>query len=168
MFKFFAELSVRSIIEKDNTGHKKNFLPWDKIEKIALVVSKQESLNKSQLDKFVSDTKKFVEVFYVELSSKEATYADWHCFTKKDASFLKLPKNAVMEDLKKKKFDLVINTATENDLFATAVCGALPAVFKCGSSSKYNETGLIIERTDNAKLLDYLNETLKYLKMIRA
>jgi hypothetical protein len=167
MFRFIAEILVRSRIEKENLARRKQFLPWDKIEKIALIIDKQEALNKSALDKFIEDSKKFVEVFYVELNSKQPTYADWQCFSKKDASWLKLPKSSIAESLKKKKFDLVINAAHERELFSTAVCAVLPAAFKCGSSDKFNDVGLIIKRKESFQLLDYLNDTLRYLKMIR-
>lgn len=167
MFRFFAEILLRSAIEKDNTANKKRFLPWDKIEKIALIIGKNETVNKSVLDKLITDTHKFVEVFYVDIHSKEAAYSDWHCFTKKDASFLKLPKGPVKEDLNKKKFDLVVNTASDNDLFATAICTTLQATFKCGNSAKYNNIGLIIEKKEPHSLPAYLAETVRYLKMIR-
>ena len=64
MFRFIAEMIVRSKIEKESTGRKKQFLSWEKIEKIALIIGKNETLNKSAIDKFIQDSKKFIEVFY--------------------------------------------------------------------------------------------------------
>jgi len=168
MFRFIAEMIVRSKIEKESTGRKKQFLSWEKIEKIALIIGKNETLNKSAIDKFIQDSKKFIEVFYVELNSRQPTYGDWHCFSKKDASLLKLPTARVTEDLAKKDFDLVINTAGEDELFPVALCTALPAAYKCSSSAKYNNTVLVVERSVPNNLTDYLNDTFKYLKMIKA
>lgn len=168
MFRFIAEMIVRSKIEKENTGRKKQSLPWEKIEKIALIIGKNEKLNKSAIDKFIQDSKKFIEVFYVELNSKQATYGDWHCFSKKDASLLNLPKSKVAEDLRKKEFDLVINTASEDELFPVALCTALPAAYKCSSSAKYNNIVLVVERSGSNNLTDYLSDMVKYLKMIKA
>jgi len=102
MFRLIAEMIVRSNIKKQSPGNEKHFLPWDGINKIALIISSSAAPNKSAIDKFIADSQKYIEVFYVELSSKQASYADWHCLTKKDASFLKLPKSKVAEDLKRK------------------------------------------------------------------
>lgn len=166
MLRFVTNILLRSVIEKDQSN-KKRFLHWDKIEKIALIVSKSENPNKSALDKFINDSKKFAEVYYVDTGAKEPSYSDWHCFTKKDVSFWKLPKGPVMDELKKKNFDLVINTADEQDLFAVAICACLPATFKCGRSATHNDVGLIISRAPNIPLTDYLNDILRYLKMIK-
>jgi hypothetical protein len=167
MFKSLARLSLGSKIVKDNQHRKKHFLPWEKVEKIALILHKDDNINKSALDKFVDGTKKFVEVFYVDLGAKEAMYSDWRCLTKKDASWLKLPGPSVIGELQKKKFDLVINTASDSELYATALVSTFHAPFKCGNSKKFNDVDLIIKKTDPYQVVDYLNEVIKYLKMIR-
>ncbi len=167
MFTSIARLSLGSKITKDNLHRKKHFLPWDKVEKIALILHKNDNINKSTLDKFVDGTKKFIEVFYVDLSARQAPYSDWRCLTRKDASWLKLPGAALISELQKKKFDLVINTSADTELFATAMVSTLQAPLKCGSSKKFNDVDLIIKKTSPYHVVDYLNEVVKYLKMIR-
>jgi hypothetical protein len=83
MLNKLAEITLRSLITKNNSTRQKQFLPWDKIQKIALVISKDETINKSAIDKFISDSQKHIEVFFIELSSKTPGYGDWKSFTKK-------------------------------------------------------------------------------------
>ena len=160
-------MSLGSKINKDNLGRKRHFIPWDQVQKIALVLHKNDEVNKSAMDKLLDGTKKFVEVFYVELSSKAPSYSDWRCFSKKDASLLGLPQQAVLSELQKKSFDLVINTSNDSELFATALVSTLKAPFKCGCSKKYNDVDLIIKKTEPYNVMNYLDEVLRYVKMIR-
>lgn len=167
MLASVARLSLGSKISKDNLNRKRHFLPWDQVQKIALVLHKNDLVNKSAVDKLVDSTKKFVEVFYVELSSKTPTYSDWRCFYRKDASWLGLPQQAVLSELQNKTFDLVINTSGDSELFATSVVSTLKAPFKCGSSKKFNDVDLIIKKTEPYNVMNYLDEVLRYVKMIR-
>ena len=167
MINKLAEITLRSQVAKDNVTLPKYFLSWDKIEKVALVISKDETLNKSALDKFVADSQKYVEVFLIELGSKEASFGDWKCFTKKDSSFLNLPKKTVSDGLSQKKFDLVINASNNFNLFASSVTSVLKAPVKCGQTNGFNEVQLIIQKTVPFNLINYLNDVVKYLKMIK-
>lgn len=168
MFRFIAESLLRSQIKKDNSGVKKQFIPWDNIQRIALIIEGNDHFNKSALDKFIAESKKYVEVFYVELKSKQATFSDWQCFSKKDKNTVSLPKKELLEALKKKQFDLVINTIHEDELYAVSLCSSLPAPFKIGHSGKYNDVNLIIKRIEHHNLISYLNDALRYLKMIKS
>lgn len=167
MFAALARFNLRSKITRESQARKKHFLPWEKIEKIALVLHKNDQVNKSAVDKFLDGTKKFVEVFYVELHAKTPSYSDWRCFSKKDASLLGLPQKTVATELKNKKYDLVINTCDESDLFAAAVVSSLHAPFKCGPGSLFSDVDMIIKKTEPYSLLNYLDEVLRYVKMIR-
>lgn len=167
MLKTIAEISLKSRIGRDNQVRKKQFLPWDQVQTVALVLSSADKINKSAIDKFIDGTGKLFSVFYVETAAKTATYSDWQCFCKKDRSLLGLPQQKVLDELKNKKFDLAINTSPESDLFSTALVSAFYATLKCGSSKKYNELDLIIQKADPYHVIDYLNELVKYLKMIR-
>lgn len=167
MLSSLARFRLRSRIKKDNTGRKKQFMPWEKIEKIALVLHGHDGLNKSAIDRFIDDTKKFVEVFYIDLKSKTPAYADWRCFSKKDASVLSLPRPVVFDELKNKKFDLVIATPGHNAQFAAALVSGMQAPFKCGFTGDFNEVDLIIERPRPGQLSSYLEDVMKYLKMIK-
>jgi hypothetical protein len=167
MLGAIARMSLGSKINKDNLNRKRHFLPWDQIQKIALVLHKNDQVNKSAMDKLVDGTKKFVEVFYVELDSKTPSYSDWRCFYKKDASLLGLPQQAVLSELQNKNFDLVINTSNDSELFATSLVSSLKAPFKCGCSKKFNDVDLIIKKTEPYNVMNYLDEVFRYVKMIR-
>ncbi len=167
MLNKLAEITLKSQVAKDNSAAPKQFLPWDKIQKVALVISKDQTINKSTIDKFITDSQKHVEVFFIELQSKEKSFGDWKCFTKKDKSILNLPKKPVTDEINSKKFDLVINAATNFNLFASALTSSLKAPVKCGQNSNYNEVQLIIQKTEPFNLINYLNDVVKYLKMIK-
>lgn len=167
MLTNFAEILLKSKIERDNRQRHKKFLPWDKIERIALITNNQLAGNKSAVDKFIEQSGKYIEVFLVETENKEATYADWHCFVKKDRSLFKLPRKQKLEALAGKQFDLVINTCPDDNLFATSLSSALKASLKCGASSRFMDTDLIIKFSEPFNLPGYLGNVVKYLKMIR-
>lgn len=167
MFSSIAKIILRSRIREENSKRQKKFLPWDKIDKIALIVEKDASLNKSMIDRFIEETKKYVEVFYIETTSKHPSFADWNCFSKKDRSLWNLPKKNMDSELQNKKFDAVINTCPENNLFALAICSSLPAHLKCSENDGFNLADLIIKKTEPFNLRSYLEDTVKYLKMIR-
>ncbi len=167
MLGAIAKIILRSRINTENSARQKKFLPWDKIEKIALILEKHEGLNKSSVDRFIEDTKKYIEVFYIETSSKDRSYNDWNCFSRKDKSFLNLPNKNLESEFKNKKFDTVLNTCAETNLFAFAVASYLPAYLKCGENTRFNLADLVIKKTEPFNLKNYLDETVKYLKMIR-
>ena len=58
---FIKELILRSKL-KTNNGGKKNFVSWDKLKTIALIVDHKSAANKNQLDKFIYETDKVVDV----------------------------------------------------------------------------------------------------------
>lgn len=167
MFQSLGKIILRSKIKNQSLPQKKNFLPWDNIEKIALIINEDESLNKSVIDKFIDGTKKHIEVFYLETRSKQKTYHDWHCFSKKERSLFYLPTKQTESELKNKQFDIVINTCTEKNVFAFAVSSSLKALFRCGNNNTYNLADLIILDTGSDKIVNYLENTVKYLKMIK-
>ncbi len=167
MFAPLARFSLQSQIRKDNLIRKKQFLPWEKVEKIALILQQHESINKSAVDRFMDSTNKFVEVFYIDLKAKAPAYADWRCFSKKDASLLALPRQTILRELKNKTFDLVIATPGNSPLFTAALVSGLKAPFKCGFSQAFNNVDLIIEKPGAYQLMSYLDDALRYLKMIK-
>ena len=167
MFSLIAKILLASKVRHDNNLRQKKFMPWDKIEKIALIINKEATVNKSAIDKFIDDTKKYIEVFYIETKSKHASFGDWKCFLKKDSSILNLPKKTIEAELKHKRYDLVINTCKANNLFSAYLSSSLAASFKCASSGRFMDADLIIRRADPDNLLDFLKDTVHYLKMIR-
>ena len=167
MFGFLSKILLKSNIARENSRRHRKFLAWDNIEKIALIICKEDQINKSAIDKFINETKKFIEVFYVEPTSKQPSFGDWQCFCKKDKSLINLPKKTVRQELKSKRFDVVINTSDENDFFSVAIASSLNAYLKCGRNNTFNDLDLIIKKTEPFSLNNYLNDTVKYLKMIK-
>jgi hypothetical protein len=162
-----ARIILTSRIAFENKKRKSAFLPWDKIEKVALILSRRDNVNKSLIDQFISGTGKYVEVFYLELDAKVCTYHDWNCFTRKDKTFLGLPAGSVLKGLAGRRFDLVINTCQEIEVFSVSLSNILDAPLKCGSVGRFNDVDLVIKKKGISSLMDYLNEVVRYLKMIR-
>ena len=166
MFSFLAKMAVNAKAEKEK-NHARKSVPWDKIEKIALIINKDTTVNKSAIDKFIEDTKKYIEVFYIELRSKEPSFGDWQCFSKKDSSFLNLPTKKVEESVKGRTYDVVINACEGKNLFSASLFTTLRGSLKCAGSARFKDADLIIEKRDPENLIAFLNDTVHYLKMIK-
>ena len=166
MLGYIAEILLKSRIKKNEARRYKKFLPWDKIGKIGLIISGHYQVSKKAIDKFAEETQKFIEVFYVELNSHQASYADWQCYSKKDSSILKLPKKERLEELKNRNFDVVINAGNDHDLFSAALTSELKATLKCGSSARFNNVDLIVLKDEPFQLEKYLQNIVKYLKVL--
>ncbi|MGZ3920410.1 MAG: DUF6913 domain-containing protein, partial [Bacteroidia bacterium] len=143
------------------------FLNWDKIEKIALILDNAQPINKNELDKFIESTKKYIDVYYLELNSKNPSFADWICFTKKDRTFLNLPKSHVESSIKNRQYQLVINTAEKYPLFAAHLLSQINPPYSCGIQNLFGETDLIVEKNTSVNIVEYLKDVKKYLEMIR-
>jgi hypothetical protein len=166
MLTKISEIILKYRLSAGENARKKQFLPWEKIEKIALVITNGDMVAKNTIDKFVLDSRKFIEVFYIEVNSSKRSYSDWQCFSRKDRSLFRLPNRQLTRELGKKKFDLVINTGSNDDVFSRGVSGLLSAPLKCAAAG-FREVDLVIERPGNYQLLNYLEEVVRYLKMIR-
>jgi len=166
MLRFLSKWKLRSLL-RQNEEKGKTFLSWDKVHSIAIIIGQDATLNRNALDKWIGDTKKAVDVLYVETASKTATYADWICYTKKDKTFLDLPTKIAEQALQTKKYDLVINTSAEEDLFSAALLKILSAPFKCAASDPFQDANLIVRPSVKGNLIHQLQDTLRYLQMIR-
>ena len=141
--------------------------PWGKIKNVALVIEGSPAFNKNSIDRFVESLGRYVEVFYVEARSSRPTYSDWSCLTRRDFNLLKLPKQKVIDALRKKKFDLVINAAPAANSGAVLVAAALPARLHCSTSHRYHDARLVITRSETKSLAEYLAQVVHYLEMIK-
>lgn len=164
---FISNFLLKSQIQKDAANRKKQFLSWDKIQKIAIIIDNQTPVNKSVIDKFCTDSKKFIEIYFVELNAKQATFGDWQCFTGKQKTLFKLPKPLILADLKKKQFDCVINTCSVQNQFSVSIQSSIEAPLKCSDNNDYNQSDLIIIKSQTSNIIDYLNDVVRYLKMIK-
>ncbi len=162
-----SNILLKRQIGKENTAIKKQFLKWDAIEKIAIIIDNTLPVNKSLVDAFCLDTKRYVEVYYIELNLKQPTFADWKCFTKKHTTIFNLPKQLYLNELKSKAFNCVINTCHHQNLFAISLQSTLQAPIKCSDNTNYNQTDLIILKSPSSTIISYLNDVIHYLKMIK-
>jgi len=167
MFTSLAKIILKSQVSKENFNRKKQFLSWNDIKTIALILNSNDKINKSAMDKFTDNTGKLVTIFYVETSSKTPTYGDWLCFTKKNRNVFGFPSEKNLTGIKKTPYDLAINTSDETDLFSSSLISSLQATLKAGNGKSSNVYDLIIKKGDPHHVIDYLNEVIKYLKMIR-
>lgn len=167
MFQSISKWILKRLLQGQKAKTEQVFLSWDKVNRMAIIISQNEQINRSAIDQWLSETKKFVEVFYVETKSKSATYADWHCFTKKDCNLFNLPNKRALTRIVDHSFDLVINTANEKDFFSAALLAQIKAPFKCAASSENQSANLIVQRKNIGNLLGNLQDTRRYLEMIK-
>lgn len=163
---FIKELILKSKLKSNNSG-KKNFVSWDKIKTIALIVDHKSAANKSQLDKFIYETDKVVDVYFIDGHVKESAIKNFITFIKADRSLFGLPNAKALSKIKNQKYDLVINGAFTEEDFSSVITNALQTACRCGFKSRLNELDLIIERKPNQELISYLGDVVTYVKMIR-
>jgi hypothetical protein len=166
MLGFIAKFRLKAFLKRQNLTRLKAFKNWDQIDKIALILSNSDNINKSKLDQFVEQSKKHVEVYFIELNAKQGSFSDWICFTKSSKNSLGLMSKNVAQIIAGKKYDLVIDTSTNNKLFSANLSSSLVAPFKCGASNSFDQNDLIIMRNKDQDLLSYLNEVIRYISMI--
>lgn len=168
MLSLLANIQLRSTIRNFGNSKSQQFIPWDQIQKMALIFNHHQQINKNLIDQFIHRQKKYIDVFYIEDAAKVASYADWQSIIKSDLNVLKLPKSTLLQNFHKKQYDLIINTCNEDDAIAMAITAALKANFKCGAFENYNATNLVIKKSIQPfNLVNYLDEVIKYLKMIK-
>lgn len=167
MLQNLSKIVLKSRIKKNDKARESNFLHWDKINRIALIIDGLQGNSKHDIDQFLSKTNKYFEVFYIELNSKEHSYSDWNCFSKKDETLLKLPKKPLLDELNTKKFDLLINACQANNNFSASVFSYISATVKCNCENVPGDYDLIIKRGFNIDLTTHLEAVVRYIKMIR-
>lgn len=167
MFQWLADIRLKWRLRRLRAVKKEQPPAWDSIKSLALILADEPSFSKNSIDNFIEKTGKYVEVFFLQINQREPLYADWRCLTQKDQNASRLPKRPVLAEVKQKQFDLVINTCEENR-YAVLLSASIPAGLHCSASTRYNESELVIKRTQNLDLPAYLEQVLGYLKMIRS
>jgi len=163
---FIKELILKAKF-RNGSSVGRNFLPWDKIKTIALLVDSKHANNKNELDKFIYESDKVVDVYYLDLHVKESVVKNYISIVKSDKSFFGLPNAKAMAKIHNRKYDLLINAAFGELTYAGVLSNTIKATCKSGFKSKRNELDLLIARTENQKLMNYLGEVVGYLKMIK-
>lgn len=166
MIRSISKYLTRSVIQAQNKTRKKQFLEWDQIKSIALIID-SSGINKSKLDEICTASGKYFEVFFIEIRSKNPSFSDWKCLLKKDKSLIGLPSKAVMDEFKKKKFDLCISLNKKGNLYTCYLTGIINAPFKCGLHDVDGELDLIVANEEGRSVEQDLAEVMRYLKMIK-
>lgn len=167
MFQFIRNYLTRSKTVSVNKTRKKQFLEWEQVKSIALIIDKDTGVNKSKIDAFTASLGVYTEVFYCEINAKTATYGDWTCLTKKDKNIWALPSGVEIEKIKKKKFDLSITLNRKGSFYTAYLTSVIHAVYKCGQRDVCGELDILIEIESDKSPEQELNEILRYLKMIK-
>ncbi len=163
---FIKEVILRSKLK--SSGDKgRSFISWEKIKSIALVVDSKNANNKNLIDKFIYESDKIIDVYYIDLQVKESTIKNFISFNKTEKSFFGLPNSKANTKIKNQKYDLLINASFDELDYSSVLINTLKSTCRCGFKSRLNELDLIIERSQNQNLIAYLNEVVNYLKMIR-
>lgn len=166
MFVIIAEIILKESLKKIQLTKTKSYLNWDKIDKIALIVNNQDLSDKTAFDKYINNMGKKIEVFYIELISQEITSSEWQCLSKRDVNFLGLLKKNKRELFDSKKYDVIINTSDDNILFSNSLASALKSTMSVSVSNRYNNFDLVIKKQKPFNLINYIEDVIRYLKMI--
>ncbi|HQQ95369.1 MAG TPA: hypothetical protein PLQ93_12495 [Bacteroidia bacterium] len=167
MIRTLAGLQIRNRLKVSKAFQGRHFPEWQSIKSIGLIIEDKEGVSREKLDRFIQSLDKFVEVYFLELKSRKASYADWICFDRSSRNVLGLPVKRHIQPIKKKHHDLVINTVTGSVAFAAALCAEIESACVCTCSDEYGHGDMIIQRQTNQDLLGYLNQVTHYLKLIK-
>ncbi len=163
---FIKELILKAKF-RNGSSVGRNFLPWDKIKTIALLVDAKHASNKNEIDKFIYESDKVIDVYYLVLHVKESVVKNYISMVKSDKSFFGLPNEKAMAKIHNRKYDLLINAAFSELTYSGLLSNTIKATCKSGFESKWNELDLLIAHNQNQNLINYLGEVVNYLKMIK-
>lgn len=166
MFGAISNFITRRKVKQLNELHGKRFDDWEKVKKVAVFID-APGVSKSEMDKFFESWKKYITVFYIELSAPNKTYGDWKCFTAKSKTIFGMPKEEVMNEVGGEKYDLAISACRQHTHFIARVFAQCHAPYKCAMNDVFGECSLVIKANESGDALSYLKEVTRYLQMIR-
>jgi hypothetical protein len=161
---------LQRILFKQQLNHnssKAGFVNWDTVKDIALVLHTPLSTSKNELDRWITQSNKRVDVIYCEPNAKQASFADWQCLTKEKSSWTGLPKSDALVGLASKSYDVVICPSKTLNYFEQSVVAALKAKTKISGLEHLPFYSLTISHEGIASSLLYMDTCVKYLSMIR-
>ena len=159
------ELILKSKL-KNKSKRPTRFVPWDKAKTVALFVDVNTASNKSLIDKFIYESDKLVDVYYLDLKVKDSVVKNFITFTKAHKNAFGIPNSKAMQKLSK-NYDILINAAFQESEFATVLSNGLAAQCKVSFQNRSQVFNLIIDRREQQDLFAYLKDVVNYLKMIR-
>ena len=166
MASFLSRYLISSRVRKENVNVKRQFMGWPAISRLALVID-QKQINKSQIDNFVQNSGKYIDVYLVETSAKVPSFNDWKSLTRKERTLIGVPNENAYNLVSKDAYDaIIVLTETDPD-YCAAIVSSMKASFKCGNRNSYGEVDLIVECKSESSVTDKLSIIRKYLEMIR-
>ncbi|MBP7808019.1 MAG: hypothetical protein KA163_01885 [Bacteroidia bacterium] len=141
----------------------KQFVEWGKVQSAVILVSSEQY---SVIKDFVKQTGKNIDIIVTHNDKNSEVKECFLSVNKKDFSFFGLPKPEIVQKLKAKTYDVLINTDFNNSGFLKSLTGLTPAKCKLGpESAVYNE---FFDISIQSNQQDFLKQALKYLMMIKS
>ncbi|MCA0431149.1 MAG: hypothetical protein LCH32_11685 [Bacteroidetes bacterium] len=159
MLKGIQNIALKNLIKNYSNNAATNFVNWDKITSILLLIDSNE-INKNELDKYLKSSQKHIEIIYFELKAKDPKFKDFKTITNKDVNLLKLPKNKLNGN-----YDLIINCCSNTNNCAIAFSIQTKAKLKCAFFDFEKVYNLVLQPKNN--LIENLKEAEHYLNMIK-
>lgn len=159
------ELIIKSRL-KNRSKRPTAFVPWEKAKTLALIIDSETAANKSLTDKFIFDSGKVVDVYYLDLKVKESAVKNFVTFTKTDKSTMGLPNGKAIQKLSK-TYDILIQAAFHESDYGTVLANAISSACKVSYTNRSSVYNLIIEHQKDQDIQTYLKQAVNYLKMIR-
>jgi hypothetical protein len=163
---FLKELILIGRLKSTEAGGR-NFLPWNKIKTMALVLDSKTAQSKNLIDKFIYEVDKVVDVYYLDIHAKESAIKNFITFTKLEKNWVDLPNGKAKAKIAGKRYDILINASFAELDYSSVITNMIKATCKCGHHSRLSELDLIVHHKGNQSLEKYLDELVNYLKMIR-
>ncbi len=169
MFNWLSNKIIESKVNSSVKGPKKEFLEWNDVRSICILISKDEFYKAKSLNEFIkSSGKEVITVLFIpdkEVNSDSSMIS----FNKKQTSFIGLPKPEILDKVTSGSYDLMIdcNFKTYNSMKWLA--GITKAKFKVGSGglTYHNYFDICMDLKDKPEFDNYLAQVMNYLKMIR-
>lgn len=162
MFEWFKNYLLQREI-KSISKIQQQFVAWEKVQSVVILVSGERY---SIAKEFAKQPGKNIEIIVIYSDKISENKDCFLSFNKKDFNFFGLPKPEVIQKLKTKTFDVLINADYSNSSFLKVLTGLTPAKCKLGpESANYNEFFDIRIQSDQQ---DFLKQALKYLMMIKS
>lgn len=163
---FLKELIIATRLKNNETGGR-NFLPWDKIKTVALVIDSKTLQSKNVIDNFIYQSGKVIDVYCLDIDKKESSIKNFITFTKTEKSLWGLPNGKARAKIAPKKYDVLVNASFAELDYSAVISHHIKAICKCGYQSRSSELDLIVSRKDGQVMEKYLEDLVNYLKMIR-
>ncbi len=162
MFEWIKNYLLQQEI-KSSSKIQKQFVEWEKVQSSVILVGINQF---NQIKEFVKQTGKNADIIVFHSDKTSETKDCFLSLNKKDLNFFGLPKPEVIQKIKGKGYDVLINTDFNNSSFIKAITGLTAAKCKLGPQSAiYNE---FFDISIQSSQSEFLKEALKYLMMIKS